>query len=579
MRLRYAVTGVIAAAGGLAAAELAAALTRPEASPLVTIGGSVIDATPTPVKEFAVRTFGTADKPLLLSAIVAGVIAAAAIIGLLARRRRKLAIVAMAGFGLIGALAALTRPASAPFDIVPALLAGAVAAALLAFLTRHRTAELPPALPEPGALSAADPEALHASPHALSDADAEVLHADPPAAGQHPEASRATDLEALVAVGKAGSAGPHDAMGRAALGAGAGAGADGGVGAGGGTGARAAVRRREVLIAGAGVAGIALLGKGIGTWKGRSVSSAVTLPVAADPAKTRITTPGFYTANKDFYRVDTALTVPRVAVDRWQLTIRGNVPLTLSFEDLIRLPLIERDITLNCVSNEVGGPYIGTARWLGVPLASLLKQAGIPAGADQIVARSTEGMTIGTPVETVLDGRDAMIAIGMNGEPLPPEHGFPARMLTPGLYGYAGACKWIAELELSTFDTFDAYWVRRGWAARAPVKTASRIDRPAPFAKLAPGQVAVAGVAWAQQRGIAKVEIQVDDGPWAQATLMPVPSADTWVQWTFAWNATAGGHSLRVRATDARGDVQTPDRQPPFPDGATGWHTVAVTVA
>jgi hypothetical protein len=233
---------------------------------------------------------------------------------------------------------------------------------------------------------------------------------------------------------------------------------------------------------------------------------------------------------------------------------------------------------MTCVSNEVGGRYVGTARWLGVPLAPLLRELGVRPGADQVVARSAEGMTIGTPVATVLDGRDAMLCVGMNGEPLPPEHGFPVRMLTPGVYGYAGSCKWLTELELSTFADFDAYWVRRGWAARAPIRTASRIDQPQPFATVAAGTVTVAGVAWAQRRGITAVEVQVDDGPWAQAELLPVPSVDTWVQWRYRWRATPGPHALRVRATDGTGQVQSEARATPFPSGATGRHTVTVTV-
>jgi Oxidoreductase molybdopterin binding domain len=194
-----------------------------------------------------------------------------------------------------------------------------------------------------------------------------------------------------------------------------------------------------------------------------------------------------------------------------------------------------------------------------------------------VVARSVEGMTIGTPVETILDGRDAMLCVGMNGEPLPPEHGFPVRMLTPGVYGYAGACKWLTELELSTFAGFDAYWVRRGWAARAPIRTAARIDQPQPFAAVPAGMVTVAGVAWAQRRGISAVQVQVDGGEWAAAELLPVPSVDTWVQWRYRWRATPGPHSLRVRATDRAGRVQPEERATPFPSGATGWHTIAVT--
>jgi DMSO/TMAO reductase YedYZ molybdopterin-dependent catalytic subunit len=358
----------------------------------------------------------------------------------------------------------------------------------------------------------------------------------------------------------------------------------------GGSGAMSVVDRRKFLAAAALVAGGAVVAEvgvaGIKRVRGGAAARSradITLPAAADvgepvPAGTG---PGFVTGNGDFYRVDTALTVPRIDPDSWELRIHGMVgdEMRLSFEDLLRRPLVERVMTLNCVSNEVGGPYIGTATWLGVPLKSLLSEAGIRAGADQIVARSAEGMTIGTPVATALDGRDTMLVVGMNGEPLPLEHGFPVRMLTPGLYGYAGACKWLTELELTTFAAFDAYWVERGWSAEGPVKTASRIDTPKPFGRPAAGPVTVAGVAWAQRRGISAVEISVDGGDWKPAELLPVPSIDTWVQWRFTWPASSGPHSLSVRATDATGTVQTEARATPFPNGATGLHTITVTVA
>jgi DMSO/TMAO reductase YedYZ molybdopterin-dependent catalytic subunit len=310
--------------------------------------------------------------------------------------------------------------------------------------------------------------------------------------------------------------------------------------------------------------------------------AAIRFPAAADPGQPLPPglAPGFVTPNATFYRVDTALSVPTIDVSTWSMKIHGMVDrsIELSFDDLLKRPLIEREITLNCVSNEVGGPYIGTARWLGVPLAPLLEELGIGSGADQVVARSVEGMSIGTPVRTVLDGRDTMLCVGMNGEPLPLEHGFPVRMLTPGLYGYAGSCKWINEIELTTFASFDAYWVKRGWAPDGPVKTASRIDKPLPFTQLKTGDVTVAGVAWAQRRGIRAVDVRVDDGPWTPAELLPEPSIDTWVQWRHTWKATAGPHSLAVRATDGAGAEQTSKRATPFPSGATGWHTITVTV-
>ncbi|WP_436971501.1 molybdopterin-dependent oxidoreductase [Micromonospora vinacea] len=334
----------------------------------------------------------------------------------------------------------------------------------------------------------------------------------------------------------------------------------------------------------------ATIGQAVGrrTAVGARSRAAVRLPSPAQPAPPL---PGgvsagvdgvspFHTPNRDFYRVDTALTVPQVDLETWRLTVNGAVdrPRTWTFDDLVARGLVERDITLNCVSNEVGGPYVGSARWTGISLAPLLREAGIRAGQNQLVSRSVEGMTIGTPLEAILDGRDALLAVAMNGEPLPLEHGFPVRMLVPGLYGYVGACKWLTSMKVTTFDAFDPYWVQRGWAADAPVKTASRIDTPKPFAQRRAGHVMVAGVAWAQRRGITAVEVQVDDGPWRQARLADGPSPDLWRQWTYRWDATPGSHTVRVRATDATGTTQTDERVAPFPDGATGWHSTTVTI-
>jgi DMSO/TMAO reductase YedYZ molybdopterin-dependent catalytic subunit len=278
--------------------------------------------------------------------------------------------------------------------------------------------------------------------------------------------------------------------------------------------------------------------------------------------------------------VDTALTVPQVAADGWKLRVHGMVdhPLTITYEQLLERPLIERDITLTCVSNEVGGPYIGNARWLGARLADLLREAGLHPNASQLVSRSSDGMTIGTPASVVMDGRDAMLAVGMNGEPLPVEHGFPVRMVVPGLYGYVSACKWIVDIEATTFAKYDAYWVDRGWAQQAPIKTESRIDTPRDGATRSPGTVQVAGVAWAQHRGIRKVEVQVDGGPWHEARLAAAPTTDTWRQWVWSWPATKGDHTLKVRATDTAGTTQTSDEAPPLPDGATGYHAISVKV-
>jgi DMSO/TMAO reductase YedYZ molybdopterin-dependent catalytic subunit len=251
---------------------------------------------------------------------------------------------------------------------------------------------------------------------------------------------------------------------------------------------------------------------------------------------------------------------------------------TLTLADLLAYPTIERDITLTCVSNEVGGEYAGNARWIGIPLGTVLEEAGVQAGADQIVSRSIDGMSIGTPTAVALDGRDAMLAIAMNGEPLPPVHGYPVRMIVPGLFGYVSACKWLVELELTTFDAYDPYWVQRGWVKEAPIKTMSRIDAPKPLAQIPAGKVAVAGVAWAQHRGVDQVEVRIDGGDWANARLAAIDTIDTWRQWVLDWDATPGRHTLEVRATDATGATQPETRATPFPDGATGWHSVVMTV-
>jgi DMSO/TMAO reductase YedYZ molybdopterin-dependent catalytic subunit len=352
--------------------------------------------------------------------------------------------------------------------------------------------------------------------------------------------------------------------------------------------------RRRLLRTGAVTAGLAAAAGVIGQYLVRRADAsesraAVRIPVPADaapppPAGADLRIPGlssFITPNDRFYRIDTALFVPSVAADTWSLRIHGMVDreIRLDYGQLLARPLIERDVTLTCVSNEIGGPYISNARWIGAPLKDLLDEAGVRAGATQIVSRSADGFTVGTPTAQVTDGRDAMLAVAMNGEPLPLEHGFPVRMIVPGLYGYVSATKWIVDIELSTFAAFDAYWVQRGWAQQAPIKTESRIDTPRDGARVPAGQVAVAGVAWAQHRGVDGVEVRVDDGPWQAAELAQEDTVDTWRQWVFRWDAPAGGHSLSVRATDGGGALQVERPAEPFPDGATGDHTITVTVS
>ena len=288
----------------------------------------------------------------------------------------------------------------------------------------------------------------------------------------------------------------------------------------------------------------------------------------------------FITPNDDFYRIDTALVAPQVDPDSWSLEVTGMVdhPLELSFDDLLAMDQVEEIVTIACVSNEVGGDLVGNARWGGVLLADLLDLAGVQAGATQIVGRSVDDWTAGFPTELALDGRPALVAITMNGEPLPVEHGFPARLIVPGLYGYVSATKWLRAVELRTWEDFDGYWIPRGWSKEGPIKTQSRIDVPGDGERVPEGPTAIAGVAWAPGRGVAKVEVQVDDGEWAEAMLAPVATDLSWVQWVHRWDATAGDHEVRVRATDSTGETQTSERRPPVPDGATGFHAIEVDV-
>ena len=287
----------------------------------------------------------------------------------------------------------------------------------------------------------------------------------------------------------------------------------------------------------------------------------------------------FITPNNAFYRVDTALILPQVAPQTWQLRIHGMVDreITLSFDELLRRPLIEDYVTLTCVSNPVGGPYIGNAKWLGASLASLLRMAGVKAGADQLLCTSVDGFTSGTPIATVMDGRDALVAVAMNGTALPVAHGFPARLVVPWPVRLRVRDKWVTDIKVTTFAAEHAYWTVRGWSQRAPIKTESRIDVPNTGVKA--GRTPVAGVAWAQHKGIDAVHVRVDKGPWQQATLAAVPGIDTWRQWVWEWDATPGTHIIESRATDATGYTQTSLQEPPEPNGASGYPSIAVQVS
>jgi DMSO/TMAO reductase YedYZ molybdopterin-dependent catalytic subunit len=513
--LAGAVTGVLTAAVALGVAELAAAIIGPNSAPVIAVGDTAINLTPIPVKEFAINHFGSHDKEALLGGIVVLLLAFAMVIGVAAVRRIGYGLAGLAVFAVIGAAAAIHLPGASYTDVIPTLAGVLVGAGALVLLIRAVWAAVP-------------------------------------------------------------AAGPGVTAG-AGVGAGAGSGPD----------------RRRFLITGAGAAALAAVAGGagdklLGRFSIASSRAQVRLPAAAVrapavPAGTELSLSGltpFFTSNNSFYRVDTDLVVPQVSPSSWTLKIDGMVDheLEFSYAELLKMPMTETDITLVCVSNQVGGTYNGNARWLGVPLAGLLRRAGVRPGADQVLSTATDGMTISTPIATIMDGRPALIAVGMNGQPLPVEHGFPARMIVPGLYGYVSATKWLTKLTVTTFAAQKAYWTQRGYSAQAPIKTESRIDVPRPLSSLGAGRIAVAGVAWAPATGIAKVEVNVDNGPWQRATLAAADGIDTWRQWMWAWDAKPGLHNLAVRATDKSGVTQTSARAYPVPNGASGWDSVVVTV-
>ncbi len=307
-------------------------------------------------------------------------------------------------------------------------------------------------------------------------------------------------------------------------------------------------------------------------------SPAPPIPPGVQPAGVDL--PSFITGNADFYRIDTSLSVPQIARSDWKLRIHGMVDreITYTFADLADLEVVERPVTLTCVSNPVGGNLISNAMWTGYRVRDLLKRSGIQPDADMVLSTSHDGFTAGTPVEALTDDREALLAVGMNGEPLPVEHGYPARLVVPGLYGFVSATKWVVDLELTRFDRAEAYWTKLGWSAKAPIKTESRIDVPRNGSRLAPGPVTIGGVAWAQNLGIKAVEVRIDDGPWQPATLGAAYSKDTWRLWTYEWQAAPGAHTITARATDNTGAVQTEQQAPPPPDGASGWPSISVEV-
>jgi DMSO/TMAO reductase YedYZ molybdopterin-dependent catalytic subunit len=552
--LTGAVCGLLAAAVAMGVAQLLAGLSIPQSSPVLAVGQAAIGLTPGPVKDWAVSSFGSDDKNVLLAGVVIVLFAFAAVIGMLAVRRLALGMTGLAIFAAIGLAAALTRNNASAGYALPTLGGSGVGAfalsRLVAAARSTARAALPPK-PLPPIVFGPRPETGTAG----NDTAAELRAPDLPDELRAPDPPGA-NVPALRT--------------------------------------KRSPARRTFLV----TAGVTLAAAAVGELAGRELSTrqnvslaraAIRFPRPAVPAPplpsgVNLPVPGispFITPNGQFYRVDTTLFVPQVDPSGWQLRIHGMVSreIVLTFDQLLRRPLLEDYITLCCVSNPVGGPDIGNAKWLGASLASLLRAAGPLRGASQLLCTSVDGFTSGTPLSIVLDGRDALVAVAMNGTALPTEHGFPARLVVPGLYGYVSACKWVTDIEVTTFDAASAYWVQEGWAQQAPIKTESRIDVPAYGSQVKAGRVAVAGVAWAQHKGIEAVEVRVDNGPWQEAALAAVPDIDCWRQWVWYWDATEGSHTIEARATDKTGYTQTAIQAPTAPNGASGYPSSAVTVS
>ncbi len=523
-RLQAVGAGVLAAGAGLAVASAFSALLDGVPSPVISVSNRVVDWAPVWLIEYGKNTFGLADKPILIATVAIAVVVLAATAGLGGLKHPTLALGITAVLGLAALAAAATdRTATAsPFLVIlPSMLALAVSLSTLAWLLAAL------------ARRREDQRDRWLRPHPGDD-----LHSD---------FDRRRFLLAAMATG--GVAATGGVMSRV-------------------FGDAAAAGSRTEL-----ASNLTTL---------IPAEKAPPIPKGTDLGVRGVTP--YITPNEDFYRIDTALAVPDLPADTWTLRIHGDVEeeLELSFEDLLGMRLVERRITMTCVSNEVGGDLVGNATWIGVPLADLLDLVGMRDGADGVLATSDDGWKCATRVSDLYD-RQALLAVAMNGKPLPLEHGFPVRVVVPGLYGMVGSTKWIREMEIGRFDAFEAYWTERGWDAEAPIKTQSRIDTPTGFQELTPaddGSVTLGGVAWAQTTGIAKVQVRIDRGDWLEADLGTEDSVDTWRMWKHTWaDPTPGSHTITVRATDKGGDTQTSDSARSLPNGATGWHTITFSVA
>ena len=544
-----ALAGLIGGAVFLATAEVFALLFARAASPILAVGGFVIDIVPQPFKEFAIATFGEYDKIALLAGLGLAVVIASAIAGILQLVRPPLGVIALIIAGALSTAAIVTRAGVQPLAFLPPVLGTLVGSFILVLLLRRLRAWRDSVRP------------ATASGAERADAKTDAAATPPITKPTATEAANAKGAKAKTADGTAAPAGIDR-------------------------------RRFFVLTAIAGasavVVGVASRAVSMTVSSVESIRDALKIPsprsTVTIPEGAELDIPGLsklFTPNKDFYRVDTALTVPSIDPETWRLVIDGMVDqrVEMSFQDILDMGLDEYAITLTCVSNEVGGELVGNAKWLGVPLRDVLKKAGVKSGADMVLSKSVDGYTASTPLSALTDDNlDAILAVAMNGEPLPLEHGFPVRMVVPGLYGYVSATKWLTELKVTTFADDEAYWTPRGYSAEAPIKFSSRVDTPKIGEAVAAGKIPIAGVAWAQSVGIQSVEVSIDNGDWVPATLSTPINDDTWVQWFMEWDATPGTHYVAVRAINKNGDLQIEDRAPIAPDGSSGWQRSLVRV-
>ncbi|WP_419924895.1 molybdopterin-dependent oxidoreductase [Candidatus Poriferisocius sp.] len=560
--------GIVAAGGALGLSEILSGISRKIPSLVVSVADIFVDNTPGFIARWSIDTLGSNQKPALVWGIVVVSILLGAVLGWPSRKRWWVMPAGLVVFAVVGGWAAARNPLSSDgLGWMSGLLSGAFGIAVfmglyaVALFSRFAGGEEP------------------------SDAESQPV----PMVGR----GRFDDRRRFVgAVGiMAGASLAGGLLGRWLRRRDTVEGAREGVADAlqGRTIATPTARATPTATAAAGstptaTAEAASTPAADGTPEATAEATAEATPtVTAEPVRA----PNFdyiagiaplVTPNEDFYLIDTALSYPQVDPEDWSLRIHGMVDreVEIGFEELLDLGLVQEQVTLSCVSNRVGGRLVGNADWVGVPLATVLDQAGVQPRATQIVGRSVDRWTAGFPTEVALDGRVAMVAVQMNGEPLPISHGFPARLVVAGLYGYVSATKWLSDIELTTWEAFNGYWIPRGWSKEGPIKTQSRIDVPRRDSTIDPGPTAIAGVAWAPSRAIEQVEVQVDDEPWVEAELSRETTINSWRQWMVTWNATPGEHQVRVRATDGTGTTQTSETSAPAPDGATGWHTIQV---